>query len=273
MVHQWILVADPETVVVKDGGGGSLVFALVYESFGRDPHEYVKNKRGEAPTHSPLHRRNRTILAVEEFFMNRELVKKYQNKISDFVFGADDIIKVPYADVLRKLADAAHHENGGGRLVTQCIDRDLQALWFSDVYYGTHIFGPNGPFFKSSKIQNWNSLKFICSRKLFTSPRLNKKFLERYPETIDASLQGLVMTIRKDLSFVQSHRPQDDVDLLIEVLDHVYTSGISKQDFWDLLNMNHDYYDNKPMTVHSAVSPGNIHSYTVGVSDQNSLKN
>lgn len=270
MTINWLLACDPETVVIKGpngsgSGGGSLVFAIAMEAFGRDPHEYVKNKRGEAPTHAPLHRRDRKILAVKEFFENRELVKHYQNKISEFVFGADDIVKVPYVEVLQILADTAHAN--GGRLLTHCVDRDMQALWFSDVYYSTNIFGVNGPFYKSPKIKNWNSLKFLCSRKFFTSPRLNAKFLERYPRTwIDSTLEGLVMTIRDDLSFVQSHRPQDDVDLLIEVLDHVYTSGISKQDFWDLLNMNHDFYDNKPVTVHSVVSPGSTHFCKVGAS-------
>jgi hypothetical protein len=274
MTIQWLLAADPETVVIKGSDGnvkGSLVFAIALEAFGRDPHEYVKSK--STVQHAPLHRKNRKILAVKEFFENRELVKYYQNKISEFVFGEDDVVKVPYVEVLRTLADAAHENGGGGRLITHCIDRDMQALWFSDVYYSTNIFGANGPFYKSPKIKNWNSLKFLCSRKFFTSPRLNAKFLERYPEMIDSTLEGLVMTIRKDLSFVQSHRPQDDVDLLIEVLDHVYTSGISKQDFWDLLNMNHDFYDNKPVTVHSVVSPGSTRFCTIGVSDQNSLKN
>lgn len=268
------VVADPETVVIKGPDGtvkGSLIFGFAFEGIGRDPHEYVRNKRGEAPTHAPLHRRNRTIYAVKEFFNNRDLVKYYQNKISEFVFGADDVIKVPYEDVLRALADTV--EDNGGRLITHCVDRDLNAIWFSDTYYETHIFGPNGPYFKSTKIPNWNSMKFLCSRKIFTSPRLNGKFLMRYPDLIDTSLEGLAMTIRKDLSFVQSHRPQDDVDLLIEVLDHIYTGNVSKQDFLDLLRMNHDYYDNKPVNVHSVVSPGNIRSCTVGVSDRGSLKN
>ena len=272
------LVADPETVVIKGPNGnilGSLVFGMTFEAIGRDPHEYAKFKEATtgrwSTVHAPLHRRNRITLAVKEFFENRELVKYFQNKISDFVFGGDDIVKVPYVEFLRILANTV--EENGGRLITHCIDEDLNAFWFSDAYYGTNVFGPNGPFYKTHKIPNWNSMKFLCSRKLFTSPRLNSKFLQRYPQLIDASLRGLAMSIRNDLSFVQSHRPQDDVDLLIEILDHVYTANISKQDFWDFLRMEHDYYDNKPLNVHSAVLPDNIHSCKVGVFDQRPLKN
>jgi hypothetical protein len=274
MTLKWLLVADPESVVM-DGGEG-LVFSIAFEAIGRDPHEYTrtKSKSGNksdglgATQHAPLHRRDRTVLAVKEFFENQELMQKYTKKINQFVMGSDDIIKVPFAELVKTLVDAC--VKNGGRLASQCVDLDLRSLWFSDRYYGTNLF-PNGPYFKvSSSIREWNSLRFVCTRKWFTSQRLNQKMLQKYPEMIDLSLEGLAMTIRKDLSFLQSHRPQDDVDLLIEVLDHVYTAGVSKQDFWDLLNMCHDFYDNKPATI---FSPGGTRLCTVGVSAQDSLKN
>lgn len=267
-----MLVADPETVVID---GNSLVFSIAFEAIGRDPHEYVRTrdlvsgtKSSTLVTHAPLHRRDRKVLAVKEFFENTELMQKYSRKITQFVMGSDDIIKVPFADVIKILIETA--KNNGNRLVTHCVDLDLNAIWFSDVYYGTKLF-PNGPYFKVSPyIKDWNSMKFICTRKWFTTQRLNQKFLQKYPQMIDTTLEGLVMTIRGDLSFRQSHRPQDDVDLLVDVLDHVYTAGISKQDFWDLLSMNHDFYDNKPATI---FSPGGTRLCTVGVSDRDPLKN
>jgi hypothetical protein len=206
---------------------------------------------------------------VKEFFENAQLMEKYSKKIGQFVMGADDIIKVPFVELVKSLVDAAVKNDG--RIATQCVDLDLRALWFSDRYYGTNLF-PNGPigFKVAPAIRDWNSLKFVCTRRWFTSHRLNSKMLQRYPQMIDASLEGLVMTIRKDLSFHQSHRPQDDVDLLIEVLDHVYSANVSKQDFWDLLQMNNDFYDNKPATI---FSPGGTRLHTVGVSGQDSLKN
>lgn len=278
-IHR-MLVCDPESVVLSDGNT-PLIFAFVYESIGRDPHEYTKSKSGAKSAghgaksiglvHAPLHRRDRKVLAVKEFFENAELMQKYSRKISQFVSGPDDIVKVPFADAIKDIV-AACHQNGG-KLVTQCVDLDLRAIWCSDKYYGTNLF-PNGPYFKAAPIvKDWNSIKFVCARRWFTSPRLNTKMLRKYPDLIDLSLEGLVMTIRKDLSFHQSHRPQDDVDLLIEVLDHVYTAGVSKQDFWDLLQMNHDYYDNKPVTARSIFSPGSTRPCTVEVSHQDSSKN
>jgi len=273
MTLRCLLVADPESVVV-DGNEG-LVFAVAFEAIGRDPHEYVVRTKSKATalskalSHAPLHRRDRTVLAVKEFFENEELVQKYSKKISQFVMGSDDIHKVSFVELVQRLVDAA--VKNGGRIATQCVDLDLRAFWFRDRYYGTGLF-PNGPvgFKVSPKIRDWNTIKFVCTRRWFTSPRLNQKMLQRYPQMIDASLEGLVMTIRGDLSFRQSHRPQDDVDLLIEVLDHVYSSGVSKQDFWDLLNMCHDFYDNKPATM---FSPGGTRLCTVGVSAQESSKN
>lgn len=284
MTVQWLVVGDPESVVV-DGNG--LIFAFAYEAIGRDPHEYVRDKvsggkskaialsdgigtkSSTLVTHAPLHRRDRKVLAVKEFFENAELMEKYSKKISQFVMGSDDIIKVPFADAIKDIVDTC--VRNGGRLATQCVDLDLRAIWFSDRYYGTKLF-PNGPvgFKVSPLIRDWNTLKFVCTRRWFSSSRLNAKMLRRYPQMIDLSLEGLVMTIRKDLSFHQSHRPQDDVDLLIEVLDHVYSANVSKQDFWDLLQMNHDFYDNKPATI---FSPGGTRLHTVGVSAQDSLKN
>lgn len=284
MTLKWLLVADPESVVV-DGNEG-LVFALAFEAIGRDPHEYVRTRQQQpwtktkslvksrglgatATQHAPLHRRDRTVLAVKEFFENDELVQRYSKKISQFVSGSENVVKVSFTELIQRLVDAS--VKNGGRIATQCVDLDLRALWFSDKYYGTGLF-PNGPvgFKVSPKIREWNSLKFVCTRRWFTSTRLNQKMLQRYPQMIDASLEGLVMTIREDLSFRQSHRPQDDVDLLIEVLDHVYSANVSKQDFWDLLNMSHDFYDNKPATF---FSPGGTRLCTVGVSAQDSLKN
>jgi hypothetical protein len=269
MTLKWLLVADPESVVVE---GNSLVFALAHEAIGRDPHEYVHVKKkksdGLGTTHAPLHRRDRKVLAVKEFFENQLLMERYSKKINQFVLGSDDVIKVPFSELVKSLVDAC--VQNGGRLATQCVDLDLRAIWYSDQFYGTKLF-PNGPYFKvAPAIRDWNTIKFVCTRKWFTSQRLNQKMLQRYPEMIDASLEGLVMTIRKDLSFHQSHRPQDDVDLLIEVLDHVYSAGVSKQDFWDILHMSHDFYDNKPATI---LSPGGTRLCKVGVSDQGSLKN
>lgn len=268
MTLKWLLVCDPESVVLHDN---ALVFAFASEVIGRDPHEYVHVKKksdGLGTTHAPLHRKDRKVLAVKEFFENAELMEKYSKKITQFVMGSDDVIKVPFAEAIKILVNDAM--NSGGRIATQCVDLDLRAIWFSDQFYGTKLF-PNGPigFKVSPDVKDWNSLKFVCTRKWFTSQRLNSKMLQRYPQMIDASLEGLVMTIRGDLSFHQSHRPQDDVDLLIEVLDHVYTAGVSKQDFWDLLQMNHDFYDNKPATM---FSPGGTRLCTVGVSGQGSLK-
>jgi hypothetical protein len=271
---RWILVADPESVVV-DGNG--LIFAFVYEAIGRDAHEYVRDKvsgskskaNALSVTHAPLHRRDRKVLAVKEFFENAELMEKYTKKINQFVMGSEDILKVPFVDAIKSLVDVA--VKNGGRIATQCVDLDLRAIWFSDKFYGTKLF-PNGPigFKVAPAVKDWNSLKFVCTRRWFSSSRLNAKMIRRYPEMIDLSLEGLVMTIRKDLSFHQSHRPQDDVDLLIEVLDHVYSANVSKQDFWDLLQMNHDFYDNKPATI---FSPGGTRLCTVGVSAQDSSKN
>lgn len=263
MTIQWALVGDPETVVLENGN--SLMFAIAFEAIGRDPHEYVRTKSGV--THAPLHRRDRKVLGVKQFFENAELMQKYSRKINQFVMGSDDIIKVPFEEIIKTLVETA--KNNGGRLITQCVDLDLRAIWFSDQFYKTKLF-PNGPYFKVAPcIRDWNSLKFVCTRKWFTSTRLNQKMLQRYPEMIDTTLEGLVKTVRGDLSFLQSHRPQDDVDLLVEVLDHVYTANVSKQDFWDLLNMNHDFYDNKPATI---FSPGGTRLCTVGVSGQDSLK-
>lgn len=275
MTISWMAIGDPETVVV-DGNG--LMFAFCVEVFGRDPHEYVKSKtkvlsKGSplskcTVTHSPLHRKDRKVLAVKEFFENKELMEKYCKKITQFVMGSDDIIKLPFVEVMREVTKTVV-ENGGGRLLTQCIDLDLKSIWYSDVYYKTNVF-PNGPYFKSRVIPEWNSIRFVCSRRWFTSSRLNAKMLERYPEMIDTTLEGLVKTIRGDLTFLQSHRPQDDVDLLIEVVDHVYSGNISKQDFWDLLRMDHDFYDNKPATI---FSPGGTRLHTVESSLHSSLKN
>lgn len=263
MTVQWMLVADPESVVVDDK---SLVFGIAFEAIGRDPHEYVRTKG--VVQHAPLHRRDRKVLAVKQFFENAELMQRYSRKITQFVMGSDDIVKVPFEEIIKTLIDTC--KSNGGRLATHCVDLDMNAIWFSDVYYNTKLF-PNGPYFKVAPcVKDWNSIKFICTRKWFTSQRLNQKMLQKYPQMIDTTLEGLVMTIRNDLSFHQSHRPQDDVDLLIEVLDHVYTAGISKQDFWDLLNMNHDFYDNKPASI---FSPGGTRLCKVGVSGQESLKN
>lgn len=280
MTLRWLLTGDPETVVIEDN---SLVFAVAIEAIGRDPHEYVRTKNkseglgtksksgtktSSLVVHAPLHRRDRKVLAVKEFFENTELMQKYSRKMNQFVMGSDDIIKLPFVEIIKIITDTCM--KNGGKFASHCVDRDLNAFWFSDTYYGTNLF-PNGPHFKVSPvIRDWNLIKFVCTRKWFTSQRLNSKMIQRYPELIDTTLEGLVMTIRGDLSFRQSHRPQDDVDLLIELLDHVYSANISKQDFWELLGMNHDFYDNKPATI---FSPGGTRLCKVGVSAQDSLKN
>lgn len=268
MTIQWALACDPESVVHN---GNSLMFAIAFEAFGRDPHEYVKTRSKPSAlevVHAPLHRRDRTVLAVKEFFENDQLMRTYSNKINQFVMGSDNIIKVPFETLVKTLVETAHAN--GGKLITHCIDLDLRAFCYSDLFYGTNLF-PNGPYFKVNPvIRDWNTIKFVCSKRLFTTPRLNQKMLARYPDLIDGSLEALVMAIRQDYTFRQSHRPQDDVDLLIEVLDHVYTANVSKQDFWDLLRMDHDFYDNKPVTLFSS---DNSRLRTVGVSFQETLKN
>lgn len=273
MTIHWAVVADPETVVINNEH--SLIFSIVFEAFGRDPHEYVRTKTGNkstglGATHAPLHRRDRKVFAVKEFFENAHLMQTYSKKINQFVTGSDDIIKVPFADVIKSLAETC--QANGGKLLMHCADRDLRAFWYSDQFYGTKLFSNGGPYFKTNpKIKGWNSIKFVCTRRWFTNQHLSEKMKKKYPHLIDTSLEGLVIAIRgNDLSFRQSHRPQDDVDLLIEVLDHVYTANVSKQDFWNLLQMDHDYYDNRPVTI---FAPGNTRLCTSEVSVQETLKN
>ncbi len=261
MTVHWAVAMDVEAVPVSvEGGTLSIPFAVAWEAFGRDQHEYTRGG-----VHAPLHRRDRMVLAVKEFFTRDDLVSQFKNKLSEFLVGTDDIIKVPLRDIVHQLAESVNAN--GGRLMAHCMDRDLAALWNGDRFFGTNVFHPSGPHFKCSTVPLWNQIRFVCTRKIFTDRRLNEKFLAKHPQLIDTSLEGLTIAIRGgDTSFHQNHRPQDDIDLLIRLLDHLYTARVSRKDFWDILRLDHDHYDSVPKTVHSLRD-------TVQVSGQATLKN
>lgn len=241
----------------------SIPFAIAWRTFGRNPHEYTSGGRRRPLVHAPLHKFESHLYIVDEFFKNEEIaayVKKsdaWSSKILDFFIHAPASCKrAPLSVILKELCDTAK-----GPIMAHCIDSDLESIWNGDRIFKTGIF-PNGPHFRSPYLPGWNSLTFVCTRKAFTDPSLNEKFLKKYPHLIDTSLEALTIAYRGNIH--QSHRPDEDVELLIDLLDHVYTH-VSKQDFWNLLRATHDHYDCKPVTVHR---PGNIRFDTIQASGQ-----
>lgn len=245
----------------------SIPFAIAWRKFGRDPHEYIGDRRKKTLVHAPMRRYEPKMYIIDEFLKNEEIVNyikgsdAWSSKLLDFFMNMPaDTKRAPLATILNELA------NDGPLIMAHCIDSDLESIWNGDRIFKTGIF-PNGPNFRSSLVPGWDSLTFVCTRKAFTDPSLNEKFLKRYPHTVDTSLEALTIAYRGE--FQQSHRPDEDVELLIDLLDHVYTH-VSKQDFWNLMKLNHDHYDCKPVTVHR---PGSIRFDTILASDQCSLKN
>lgn len=231
----------------------SVPFAIAWRSFGRDPHEYVGDRKKGTLVHSPLHTGPMNVRIIDDFFKHEEIqnyVKSHDawsRKILDFFMNTDEVIRAPFEEILEELCDDVIQS--GGTLMGHSVYKDIvESLWNGDRIFETGIF-PNGPQFKSPKIPQWADMRLVCTRKAFTDPSLNEKFLKKYPGLIDTSLEALAMAIRNSQNFHQSHLPQDDVDLLIEVLDHVYTH-VSKQDFWNLMSMKRDHYDCIPVNVH-----------------------
>jgi hypothetical protein len=264
---QYATAIDVETI--KLPSEISVPFAIVTRTFGRNPHEYVSDKKKKTVTHAPLHMKAPQCFLVDDFFKNQEIVnyvkksEAWSRKMLDFLMHASSYETLPLEEIVKKIADTCE-----GPLMAHFIKHDLEAIWNGDRIFGTGIF-PNGPFFKSSKVPKWSSLRFVCTRKAFTDPNLNAKFMKRYSHrVIDLSLESLIMAIRGDLNFRQSHMPHDDVDLVIELLDHVYTH-VSKQDFWNLLKMTHDHYDSNMVSVHK---PGSIQYDTDSIFHQRTLK-
>lgn len=248
----------------------SVPFAIAWRKFGRDPHEYLGNRRKGTLVHAPLHRYETRIFIIDEFFTNEEIVNyvkssdAWSRKLLDFFMNVPPGAKrAPLKTILNEFANDA----ANGPVMAHCIDGDLEFIWNGDRIFKTGIF-PNGPHFRSPHVPAWDSLTFVCTRKAFTDPSLNEKFLKRYPQTPDTSLQGLTIAYSGNF-FQQTHRPHEDVDLLIDLLDHVYTH-VSKQDFWNLMKLRHDHYDCKPVNVHT---PGSIRFDTVQASAQCSSKN
>lgn len=265
---QYATALDVESIRLPNGL--SVPFAIAWRKFGRDPHEYIGDRRKGTLVHSPMHRFEPKLYIINEFFENEEIcdyVKKsnaWSRKILDFFMSSPkDVKRDTLENTLKDLTADVE-----GPLMAHCIHADLESIWNGDRIFKTGIF-PNGPHFRSPVIKNWNSLTFVCTRKAFTDPNLNAKFLKKYPSLIDTSLEALTMAIRGTLDYRQTHLPQDDVDTLIDLLDHVYTH-VSKQDFWNLLQLKHDHYDSIPVNVHQ---PGNIRFDTIQASDQCSLKN
>lgn len=268
---QYAIALDVESIRLPNGL--SVPFAIAWRKFGRDPHEYVGDRRKGTLIHSPLHKFEPVLYVVKEFFEHEEIcayVKKsdaWSRKILDFFMSSSSVTTKtsPLAEILDKLSN----DSVGIPLMAHCIHSDLESIWNGDRIFKTGIF-PNGPHFRSPVLKKWYLLTFVCTRKAFTDPSLNAKFLKRYPNLIDTSLEALTMAIRGSLMpNQQSHRPQDDVELLIDLLDHVYTH-VSKQDFWNLMQLKHDHYDSIPVNVHQ---PGNIRFDTIQASVEHSLKN
>lgn len=261
---------DVESIRLPNGL--SVPFAIAWREFERNPHEYIGNRKNGTLIHAPLHTYEMNLYIVKEFFENSEIVEyvkksdAWSRKILDFLMSAPSHCeKIPYVDILKKLAS----DKESTTVLAHCINADLESIWNGDRIFGTNIFPSSGPHAKVSRIPGWDSLRFVCTRKAFTDPSLNKKILKKYPNLIDTSLEALVLAMRGDSNFRQNHLPHDDVDLLIEVLDHVYTH-VSKQEFWNLIQMSHDHYDCIPVNVHK---PGSIQYDTIQVSDSHSLKN
>lgn len=265
---QYGTALDVESIRLPNGI--SAPFAIVTRKFGRDPHEYIGDRRKGTLVHSPLHKFEPKIYIIKEFFEHEEIcayVKKseaWSRKLLDFFMSVPPTCKkAPLKEILEEMCDRL------GPIMAHCIDADLDSIWNGDRLFKTGIF-PNGPFHKSPVLKNWNELNFVCTKKAFTCPSLNEKFLKKYPDLIDLSLEALTIAIRGgSLNFHQNHRPQDDVDLLIDLLDHVYTH-VSKKEFWNLLQLKHDYYDSKPVHVHM---PGSIRFDTIQAFDQSTSKN
>ena len=263
---QYASALDVESIRYNDF---SVPFAIAWRKFGRDPHEYLGDRRKGTLVHAPLRRYEAKMYIIDEFFTNEEIVnyvkssEAWSRKLLDFLMSVPaDTQRAPLATVLNEIA------KDGPLIMAHCIDSDLESIWNGDRIFKTGIF-PNGPHFRSPRVPGWDSLTFVCTRKAFTDPSLNEKFLKRYPQTIDTSLEALTIAIRGTLDYKQSHRPHEDVDLLIDLLDHVYTH-VSKQDFWNLMKLRHDHYDCVPVNVHK---PGSIRFGTAQASVQCSSKN
>ena len=231
----------------------SIPVSIAWRSFDRDPHEYVGDRKKGTLVHAPLHTGPMNVYFIDEVLKSKEFqnfVKTsdaWSRKLLDMFMNTSEIQRAPFEEILEELCDDVM-ENGGVLMGHSVYKDTVESLWNADRIFNTGIF-PNGPQFKSPKIPNWTDMTIVCTKKAFTDPSLNEKFLKKYPDLIDLSLEALVMAIRRDHNFHQSHLPQDDVDLLIEVLDHVYTR-VSKQDYWNLVNMKRDHYDCIPVNVH-----------------------